>query len=117
MIADYACEGLDDGLWLCQPQPRARLVARAEDWSWSSVDTHLAGKDDPVTTVAPALSRIGDFRAFLDGTHEAQAFEALRGAEGTGRPVGNGSFLVGLEDRLGRNVRLAKRGPKVKVAT
>ena len=25
---------------------RARLVARAEDWRWSSVRAHLAGKND-----------------------------------------------------------------------
>lgn len=66
---------------------------------------------------APALSRIADFRVLLDGTHEGQAFAALRGAEGTGRPIGNGSVLDGLEDRMGRNVLPAKRGSKVKVTT
>ncbi len=69
-----------------------------------------------MTTVAPALPRIADFRALLDGTHEAQALEALRGAEGTGRPIGRGRFLDGLEGRPGCRVRPAKRGPKVKVA-
>ena len=62
------------------------------------------------------MARLGDFRAFLDGTHVAQAFEALRGAEGTGRPIGNGSFLDGLEDRLGCNERPAKEGPKINMA-
>lgn len=46
-------------------------------------NAHLTGKDGPVTTVAPALSRFGDFRAFLDGVKDAEAFEVLRGAEGT----------------------------------
>jgi len=39
---------------------RARLTARAEDWLWSSVRAHLAGRDDGVVKVAPLLERIGD---------------------------------------------------------
>ncbi|MGH6785983.1 MAG: transposase, partial [Novosphingobium sp.] len=42
---------------------RARLVARAADWRWSSVRAHLAGRDDHVVRVAPALDRVGDFAA------------------------------------------------------
>jgi hypothetical protein len=37
---------------------RARLVARAEDWPWSSVRAHLAGKEDELVTVRPLLDRI-----------------------------------------------------------
>ena len=40
---------------------RARLVARAEDWPWSSVRAHLAGEDDGVVRVAPVLERVGRF--------------------------------------------------------
>ena len=36
---------------------RARLVARAQDWPWSSVRAHLAGEDDGVVRVAPVLER------------------------------------------------------------
>src|SRR5438309_9571212 len=32
---------------------RAGLVDRAEDWPWSSVGAHLAGRDDAPVTVAP----------------------------------------------------------------
>jgi putative transposase len=46
---------------------RARLVERAEDWPWSSARAHLAGKDDDLVKVAPALERYGDFGAFLGG--------------------------------------------------
>src|SRR5208282_2221578 len=44
---------------------RARLVARAQDWRWSSVRAHLAGKDDELVTVKPLLDRAGDFAALL----------------------------------------------------
>src|ERR1044072_2652148 len=40
---------------------RARLVARAEEWPWSSTRAHLAGIDDHVVRVAPARDRVGDF--------------------------------------------------------
>lgn len=40
---------------------RARLVARAEDWAWSSVRAHLAGEDDGLVTVRPVLDRVERF--------------------------------------------------------
>ncbi|HKN30306.1 MAG TPA: hypothetical protein VJY34_21480 [Roseiarcus sp.] len=36
---------------------RARLVKWAEDWRWSSVAAHLAGRDDGLASVAPLLDR------------------------------------------------------------
>lgn len=69
---------------------RAQLVARPEDWRWSSVRAHFAGVDDAVVTVAPALERVDDFRAFLgEEFDEAMSYAALRRAESVGRPVGS----------------------------
>ena len=46
---------------------RARLVARAEDWRWSSVRAHLEGRDDGLVSVAPlARSRGRRFADLLD---------------------------------------------------
>jgi putative transposase len=87
---------------------RARLVARGEDWPWSSVRAHLAGQDDGLVTVAPVLERISDFPALLADAGDA-GFAALRTAESTGRPLGNEEFIAGLEHILGR--RIAKRAP------
>ena len=36
---------------------RARLVQRAQDWRWSSVAAHLAGRDDDLVSVAALLDR------------------------------------------------------------
>ena len=36
---------------------RARLVARPQDWRWSSVAAHLAQQDDPLVVVAPVIER------------------------------------------------------------
>jgi putative transposase len=37
---------------------RARLVACAEDWAWSSARAHLAGRDDALVRVAPLLETV-----------------------------------------------------------
>ena len=69
---------------------RTALCSRAEDWHWSSVRAHLAGEDDGIVEVAPALDRIGDYAAFLDENFgEAFTYAALRKAESGGRPVGS----------------------------
>jgi putative transposase len=58
---------------------RAGLVERAEDWRWSSTRAHIAGQDDHVVTVTPALERVGDFAAFVGRPfNEAMSYAALR---------------------------------------
>jgi putative transposase len=94
---------------------RARLVARAEDWRWSSVRAHLAGRDDHVVKVAPAIERIGDFRAFLaEEFDEAFTYAALRKAETLGRPVGSREWLADMAAKTGLSLVPGKRGPKPK---
>jgi putative transposase len=89
---------------------RARLVARAEDWAWSSVRAHLARRDDGLVRVAPVLSRIDDFAALLAPRGaDAQSFARIREAEGHGRPLANADFIAGLERILGRPI--ARRAP------
>ncbi len=94
---------------------RARLVARGEDWPWSSVRAHLAGKDDGVVTVAPVLDRVGPFQAFLDQPFDEGAnFEALRRAETIGRPVGSADWIAAVEQQLRRPIARRKPGPRAK---
>ena len=91
---------------------RARLVAKPEDWRWSSVRAHFAKTDDAVVTVAPALERVGDFRAFLSEEFDhALSYAALRRAESVGRPVGSTEWLQDMEMRTGRTLAAGKRGP------
>jgi len=96
---------------------RARLAARPGDWRWSSTRAHLAGQDDHVVTVAPALERVGDFAAFLgEEFDEAMTYAALRKAESVGRPVGSPEWLADMEARTGLTLCPRKRGPKPKTA-
>ena len=94
---------------------RARLVKRPEDWHWSSVRAHFAGADDHVVKVAPALERVGDFRAFLgEEFDEAMSYAALRKAESVGRPIGSKEWLADMEAKTGLTLAPQKRGPKAK---
>lgn len=96
---------------------RARLVERAEDWAWSSVRAHLASADDALVTVRPARERYGDFAAFLGTPADyTEAWQALRKAETTGRPVGGRAWVEGIEKLTGRVLAPQKRGPKVEIS-
>ncbi len=64
---------------------RAGLVARPEDWRWSSARAHLGLAADALTDLAPTRDRIGDWRAFLDAGLAYEAREAIRAAERSGR--------------------------------
>lgn len=94
---------------------RARLVARAQDWPWSSVRAHLAGADDGLVRVAPVLERVERFADLIAGAPDEPAFGALRAAERIGRPLANKDFIDGLERVLGRSV--ARRAPGRKKTT
>ena len=92
---------------------RAGLVAKAQDWPWSSVRAHLAGDSDGIIVVAPALDRVSDFAAFLsEDFDEAMTYAALRKAESVGRPVGSKEWLAEMEARTGMVLAPGKRGPK-----
>ena len=92
---------------------RARLVERAEDWLWSSVRAHLAGRDDGLVEVAPLLSRCGGrFADLIAGEADAALVAALRAAETIGRPLGPSAFLDRLAAVAGRDPRPRKRGRK-----
>ncbi len=94
---------------------RARLVARPQDWRWSSVAAHLAQHDDPLVTVAPAIERYGDFAEFLgDPAAQDAAWRGLRMSETSGRPLGSAAWLEAMEAKTGRTLQPQKRGPKPK---
>jgi putative transposase len=91
---------------------RARLVARAQDWRWSSVAAHLAEKDDELVKVAPVLERYGRFADFVDMASDAEQWRRLRMSETSGRPLGSEAWLEALEAQTGRALKPQKRGPK-----
>jgi putative transposase len=91
---------------------RAGLVARAENYPWSSARAHLLGRDDRLVRVAPLLARAGDWSSFLGQGGSAEDTDSLRQHESTGRPLGSGAFVDDLERVLGRVLRPRARGRK-----
>ena len=63
---------------------RAHLVARTEDWKWSSVRAHLEGKDDGLVAVMPVLDRVKDFAALI-ADRALQALDEIGASNGSAR--------------------------------
>ncbi len=93
---------------------RARLVARAKDWKWSSTRALLAGKSDGITRTDRVRTVFPRFADLLALGPDDEAFERLRRAESIGRPLGSDAFLRWIERATKRTLRPAKRGPKPK---
>jgi len=86
----------------------AGLVARAEDFPWSSARAHVHGMPDPLVSRHFVMERVPDWAAFLRSPQDAFAKQFAR-HEGTGRPFGERAFVERLEELTGR--RLQKRPP------
>lgn len=83
-----------------------------EDWPWSSARAHLRGERDALCETEPLVSRIGDWRRYLDAGTDAQSVDVLRRHTRTDRPISSEAFITELEARLGRALRSRKPGPK-----
>lgn len=111
----YASSVMDEGhlmaavRYVALNPVRARLVAAAADWPWSSVRAHLKGEDDGLVSVRPVLDRVERFAELIQTDPDDPAFAAIRAAESTGRPLATAEFIAGLERILGR--RIARRAP------
>ena len=81
---------------------RAGLVARAQDWPWSSARAQLGLGSDGLTELGPLRDRVPDFAALLEAAEDEEAAIRLRRAESIGRPVGSAAFLTRLEAGYGR---------------
>lgn len=103
----------------------AKMVARAEDWRWSSARSHGTGRrvaDDPLTDVAALGRHVRNWRAMLH--HGLEAGDVGAGGEAvadmiearlrTGRPLAADAWIEEQEKAAGRPLRPAKPGPKPK---
>jgi REP-associated tyrosine transposase len=89
---------------------RAGLVARPEEWPWSSARAHLGRGEDGLTELAPMRERVDDWRAFLAAGLSEAELDAIRVAERNCRPLGGPAFLDRIAALLGRDPRPPRRG-------
>lgn len=113
----YSCP-MDDGhLWdavrYVERNPiRAGLVARAEDYPWSSAPGHCGKLADPVLSRDfPPPGVIPDWSDWLKNEDDAHISQ-LRACTRTGKPCGTPTFLTRLETLLDRSLQPKPRGRK-----
>jgi len=95
----------------CNPV-RAGLVAKAEDYPWSSARAHVYQQEDPLITRCVIEDEISDWARFLSTDSPACETKNLREYTRTGRPAGDQDFMERLERLTGRILRKLKSGPK-----
>jgi putative transposase len=95
----------------CNPV-RAGLVARAEDYPWSSARAHVFKQTDPLIESCIVQDEIKNWTAFLSTAVPECETKVLRQNTLTGRPAGSQDFLEKLEQITGRVLKGIKRGPK-----
>lgn len=90
---------------------RAGLVARANDYAWSSARAHAGESDDPLLSPGrPFPGGERDWIAWLEQSGYESSFEAIRRNSRTGRPTGSDEFLDSLEQETGRTLRPQRPG-------
>jgi len=93
--------------------PRAKLVAKAQDWSWSSAAKAREGL--PELDPGPAPRQAGWLRSLNESQPDAEV-KQLRESIQRGRPYGDASWVKRAAGRLGLESSLRPRGRPRKVA-
>jgi putative transposase len=100
----------------------AGMVAKAEDWRWSSARSHVAGKQaagDLLTDVAAIGQHVRNWRAYLalgvEAADDLATVEAIEARMRTGRPLASDAWIADAEAATNRKLGLQKRGPKRKL--
>lgn len=97
---------------------RAAMVARPEDYPWSSVHFHLGNKVDPVITPHPCYlalaadsrARSDQYRHVLHEPHGEQQIEMIRKHLRQERALGSSRFQANVERATGRPVAIRAQG-------
>jgi putative transposase len=92
---------------------RAKLVARAEEYPWSSAAAHVGLRGDALLSDPSGLverAGIADWAAWLQERADTQEEERLRVSTRTGRPLGSIGFIERVERLTHRHLRPNKAG-------
>lgn len=92
---------------------RAGMVAKAEDFRWSSAQAHCRVATDRVighTTLSAVLGGISNWSAWLAEGVSDETLTTLRQNAGQNLPCGSEEFITSLESVCGRTLRFRPRG-------
>jgi putative transposase len=76
---------------------RAGLVAKPEDWLFSSARSHLLSLPDDLISPAALSKIIDDWPSLLDPPTSSNSLELFRKHSSTGRPLGSSQFQARIE--------------------
>jgi len=91
---------------------RAGIVAKAEDYRWSSARPHVEKNFDRLLSPCPLAPTIGDWLSYLRQVDREDDIRVIGEHEHTGRPLGSGDFVRMLEQLTGKILVPRKRGRK-----
>jgi putative transposase len=92
---------------------RARMVATAEEFAWSSAAAHCGLRNDRLIdpkTRSRLLAGIGDWSQWLGEKIAEDAFTTLRHHAGQNLPCGSRDFVAELEESAGRKLQFRPQG-------
>jgi putative transposase len=90
---------------------RAGLVARAEDYPWSSAGAHCGLATNPLLAALPPEPWLGpDGWSGWLAEEDADDLLCLRAATASGRPCGSPAFITSLTALVGRSMQAQPRG-------
>jgi putative transposase len=92
---------------------RAGMVARAEDYRWSSAAAHCGMGEDPLLTAScPEVPDARHWSSWLAGDSDFGEEQRIRDHTFSGRPCGSEDFIRRTEAAVGRCLTPGKPGPK-----
>lgn len=93
---------------------RAGMVARAEDYRWSSAAAHCGFRGDRILTRDPgwnrALEAVGDWSGWLSVDGGDAECDELRDSTRRNRPCGSEDFILAMASMAGRDLRQFPQG-------
>ncbi len=91
---------------------KAKMVQKAQDYTWSSARAHLGLEQNPFIKEKHFLDEPQNWEDFLSNGIETSELEKIQRHIRTGRPLGNDNFIKHLEQITGRFFFPKKPGPK-----
>ncbi len=92
---------------------RAGMVEKAEDYKWSSARYHVNKEYNDILSMNILEEEISNWQEYLRDVVEEEE-DLFKRHAGTGRPLGDKSFVEKLEELTGRKLKKRKPGPKIK---
>ena len=90
----------------------AKMVAKAEDYPWSSAKAHIFKTKDPLLKPSFLDNEIINWSEFLTKDEDRELDKVIQSHSRSGRLLGEEAFVAALEEKFGLILKKSKPGPK-----